>query len=523
MSEPESAKQLFYYKHKADGIIVASTNTATVPGVTFDSGANGGAEQALYHRNSFHWDRKQFANLSFSLGNPGQVGSLSGADFRKARMQHWLLDADGISITETLSSTRDSSPDPGGQAEGGWTWFGYGNSTPADTEATSQVTATARLLPDGTSQYTSYKYFTLPPLDPLPWVSENHQSYTKTDGSVGELTNTFTYTNGCDLIVQSNSIGQYSKIAYNASHEVTFVTNALNQVTSFGYSGTTLTSVSMRSGKTISFGYNSSSPVTTTNSFLNQITIQPENLVENITDWTYGLPRAVHVSGAGMPDLYMTNYWDKLNRLTGTLFPDNTTISNVYLSLDLIAEKDRVGNWTKYTFDGLRHLAGLTNALNNVTTFTWCGCGSLTSITDPMTNVTYFNLNNQELLTNVIFGDGSSYTDNYDLVGRLVSRTDGANKTIQFGYNNEDLVTNISGAYGQVLGVTYDAVGRPTSTTYITGVVANDSFDLLNELTNRSWAGGGTERFLYASNGLIAYTNQDNQGTLFAGMRPEGS
>ena len=36
----------------------------------------------------------------------------------------------------------------------------------------------------------------------------------------------------------------------------------------------------------------------------------------------------------------MTNYWDGLQRLVGVLYPDNTTISNIYTFLDVTAKKD---------------------------------------------------------------------------------------------------------------------------------------------------------------------------------------
>ena len=45
-------------------------------------------------------------------------------------------------------------------------------------------------------------------------------------------------------------------------------------------------------------------------------------------------------------DLAVTNYWDALHRLTGVLYPDGTTTSNVYTYLDVTAVKDRMTNWT---------------------------------------------------------------------------------------------------------------------------------------------------------------------------------
>ena len=127
VSEPESAHQLFAYIHNLSGIIEASTNSPTVPffrqggNFVFDDGTTGTNDPALYHRNSFHWDRNQFENLSSRPSTANALtNSLSPADFQKASMKHWLLGTDNISITETLSSTRDPSPDTAGGIRGQW-------------------------------------------------------------------------------------------------------------------------------------------------------------------------------------------------------------------------------------------------------------------------------------------------------------------------------------------------------------------------------------------------------------------
>ena len=65
------------------------------------------------------------------------------------------------------------------------------------------------------------------------------------------------------------------------------------------------------------------------------------------------------------------------------------------------------------------------------------------------------------------------------------------------------------------MGVYYDALRRPITVTNANYVVVTNTFDLLNRVTNRAWTGGGTENFGYATNGLIAYTNQDGQWTHF--------
>ena len=387
----------------------------------FDSGTNSNADgdQGLYHRNSFYWNREQTPNLGNFSELPRNLGSvitsgLSANDFYKARMRHWLLGGDGISITEALSSERDPSPNLGGTIEGNRTWIAYTNSNATDiAEAvSSQISATAQVLPDGTTQYSYYQYA------PSGYVSTNKMTFTKTDGTVGLLTNWFSYAaNGIDLTTLSNSMGQFVNLGYNANHEVTFITNALNYVSSNGYdSGThNLTSVTFSSGQTINLTYYSPSASTNDACFLNTVTVEPENQTTTIADYASALPHIIDVAGTGVPNLWVTNTWDALNRLTGTTFQDDTTISNVYINLSRSASKDRLGYWTYYGYDGLEHLTSITNALTNVTTLTWCSCGSLTGITDSLSNTTTIDHNNQGLVTNIVFPDGSSLTNQYDL------------------------------------------------------------------------------------------------------------
>ncbi len=462
VTEPADASQLFAYVHNSSNNLASSANPPNVPGVVFDTGTNGGAEQALFHRNSFYWDRRQTPNLSTYSELPrdlaGAISGLTTNDLQKARMRHWLLGGDNVSITESISSEQEPSPDEGGTIEGTRTWYGYTNNSPADHQVTMQVAAVAQTLPDGTSQYALYSYYS------SGLAATNEQSYSLPGGGVGELTNWFSYAaNSIDLTCTSNSLGQYFNVGYNTNHQAVAVTNALGQITTLSWSGTSynLTNVLFPDGQTMSLIYypsNTGGNIYNTNSFVSQVTVQPEGSTTSITSYTNALPYITHVTGTGMPDLWTTNTWDGLNRLTSTLFQDGTSISNIYTNLDLGAHKDRVGNWTRYGYDGLQHLLSITNALTNVTRFTWCDCGSLTSISNALGYTTYLNYDNQERLTNVTFPDNSSINWQYDLTQRMTNRFDGAGNSQQYAYNNQNQVITIDNTYGQLFGAYYDAV-----------------------------------------------------------------
>ena len=541
VSEPTGAQQLYLYQHQNPGLVPSTETAPTVSGQSFDDGTTGSSgHQAMTYRNTFHWGRRQYANLSgnyyfnegmsesfaYQFSNPSfsqsefasGLAALGASDYNKAEEKHWLmLGSDDISITEGLSSKRDPSPDPAGSNTGLRTWYNYAGKPSAELLGSSQQpTCIARLLPDGNSQYTGYNYYATTGIPGFPagagFVSDNESSFSKPDGSIGVLTNWFHYAaNSVDLISVSNSAGQFVNYGYNGSHQITAATNALNQVTTLSWNPN-LTGVQLPAGKSISLSYNSpATPPTSTSAMLQQISISPEGRSFTINGYSAGLPSNV-TDDRG---LTVANTWDGLNRLTGTSFPDNTTVSNIYNRLDLVAAKDRLNNWTYYSFDGLQHLTTVTNANNAVTLYSWCGCGSMTAILDALTNLTTLNYDNQGHLTNVVFPDYSSLTWQFDLAGRMTNAFDGAGRYVQLAYNNQGLPTSIASANGTLHQTIYDALDRPISSTDANGVTVTNQFDAINELLKRTWPDGISEGYGYSKAGLIAYTNRDQKVTRY--------
>ncbi|MGA2660497.1 MAG: hypothetical protein ABSH34_23605, partial [Verrucomicrobiota bacterium] len=518
VGEPMGAAQLFYYAH-TNGLVPATASApAGVPGQTFDDGTCGtSGEATLSFRNSFHWDRLQFEALSPTVAAAltnnlaAGLGALGANDFRKAGLKHWLWQTDQISISQSLSNEREPSADAAGLLESLRTWYNYANKTKGcDSEGDAQIGCIARLLPDGSTRYGLYQYNARTGL-----VQCNAETCTLANGQTGTRTNWFNYAiNGVDLASMSNSAGQWAGFAWNTNHQVTFVTNALGQVTSLAWDPVSLnlTGLSLPGGQSVAQSLYSGSSAY--NNFVQSLTLQPQGLNITIASYSSSLPQAVHANGGGV-DLWLTNSWDSLNRLTGTVFPDGTTFSNLYTCLDLTAQKDRLGNWTYYGYDGLQHLTSITNSLTNVTQLSWCDCGSLDGIIDALGQPTTLNYNNQGLLTNVTFPDASSLWCQYDSAQRVSQVLNGQNQGLTYGYNNQGLVTVVSNAYGPVWQAGYDIADRPSSLTNADQVTLTFQYDLLNRATNRLWSDGIGESFVWAANGLIAYTNRNGQGTLF--------
>jgi len=535
-AEPEGAQQLYYYVHTNWTMADTDISPTNVPGQTnFDDGTGGVAHYGISFRNSYHWNRQQFAALSTNVQttiagsgyfNPGNLGNglalLTTNDYNKARLKHWLLlGSEGnepVSITEGLSSERDPSPDPAGQVPGMRTWYNYtGKTAPNALGDNPQVSCVARVLPDGTSQYITYNFY--PSAYPSAsdtygagFASNNIASYSLPDGTVGTLTNWYGYaSNSVDLVSVSNSAGQWWNLGYNGNHQITFITNALNQVTTVGWDPYTfnLTGIQWPNGQSVSLAYGGEDY-----GRLQTVSWSPSGRSFTIAVYTNGL-LCVVTDDRGVT---VANTWDGLNRLTSTTFPDGTSVSNIYTYLDLGAAKDRLGNWTYYVYDGLHHLTTVTNANKAVTIYSWCGCGSLSEIIDAQNgsaNPTYLNYDNQGNLTNIIYPDSTSLTYQYDLAGRMINAFDGVGWSVQLGYNNQGLATTVSSASGTLQQVIYDALNRPISITDANGITVTNTYDPINELLSRTWPDGISEGFGYSTNGLIAYTNRDQKVTRF--------
>jgi RHS repeat-associated protein len=526
-SEPTGANQLYYYLHKgvaANGTALLATTALapTVPGQTnFDDGTTGGPHPTLEYRNTIYWGRRQFTALSSNVQAllPGSfsnaLANLTTNDFRKGRVRNWLWQPDITSISESLSSEREPSPDATGLIEGSRIWYDYPGRTDAAQAGTSpQISCIAQILPDHTTNYATYGYYPFS-ASAAGFVSNRASTYTKPDNTIGVLTNSFYYAaNNVDLVSVSNSAGQYVNYGYNGSHQIIAITNALNQVTALSWDSSThnLTSIQYPSSASIGLSYYSLAvPTTSTSGLLQRITNAPAGRSFTINNYQAGNP-------SGITDdrgLTVTNTWDGLNRPTSMVFPDGTSISNVYYRLDLVATKDRLTNWTYFGFDGLQHLTAVTNANNAVTTYSWCGCGSLNSIVDALANYTYLNYDNQGNLTGVSYPDGSSLTNQYDAAARLTNTVDGAGRWLRRTLNIQGLPITLASADGTLESIVYDALNRPISVTDANGVTVTNTFNALNELVKRTWADNLGEGYGYSAAGLVAYTNRDGKVTIF--------
>lgn len=412
--------------------------------------ANLGLHNALLsYRNSFYWDK-----LAMQL-YPG--------DFAKARVSHWLH---RINDVNTCTGVEESSKEPlearvwrtypGQQAN--YTYYQGTNDLPS---------AVARVLDDGSSQIYQYQYnnFGKPTqvTDPTNRVTLFTYATNLIDliqvaqqaGSSTQILAQFSYSTNHLPLTSVDAAGQTNYFAYNAWGELTFVTNALRQVTSLSYD---------------------------TNGYLTNITGALPGATTSFTYDGYGRVRTVTDSAA----YTLTTDYDAADRPTKVTYPDGTYSQIVYNRLDPILFKDRRGHWSTSLYDDLRRVSDTIDALGRRTHFDWCGCGSLAAITDPLGRVTTWLRDLQGRVTAKIYPDSSQIAYSYETNSSRVNLvTDAKGQATRYQYFIDNNLKQVSYSNSVVatptVSFTYDAnYNRVSSMTDGTGTTAYSYYAVTN-------------------------------------------
>jgi len=506
ITEPNGSHQMFVHRGLTT-FINSIFDTSNVPTSTPDGSAldDGGDDWLMIYRNSFYWGRQQFANLSPTFLATGATNwdltQLSTNDYRKARWQKWLHSTDG-GQSDALSMEQD--PSPNGVVAGEMTWFTYPNQiiAPYYQGSSALPTLIIKVLPDGSQWYQQYQ------VD--QWGNRTNviSTYTSSDGSVGTRTNSYVYAdNGIDLL---NIIGPdevpTGSYGYDSQHQVLFMTNALGEVTLYTYNGNQqTTSISLPSGLVTTNLYGA-------DGFLAQQIVV--GFSTNSYTYTNGLVSS-HTDERG---LTVANSWDALQRLTRVAYPDSTSIDYTYNKLDLAKVVDRLGFTNAYGYNAIRQKVAETNALGSVTRYEYCECGALEALTDALGHVTHFTHDNQGNVSDVVYPDGYSVTNQYNLLRQLTQHTDSSGAVLSYTFNNQGQQTTISNAVGQVAAYGYDINDRMTNSVDANGVSVSLNYDSLGRMLNRNYPDGGVEQFGYspAIASPTRFTNQIGNVTVYS-------
>lgn len=505
VTAPDGSKQFYAYRDNSQGFhgYTTSDYPDSLPAELPFLG-----NEWMYYRNSFHWGPRQFEALSAAAR--ANLFNLSSNDYRIAHWKHFHHYPDGsggLRVGKSLHMERLPSANPATGEEGTKIWYGrMGTDENSEYRGDNNTpTLIAKQTAEGGWNWKWLRY------DASGNVTNTVESFS-INGTMLRRTNVFEYsTNGVDLLRHVGPDGTVLKaVGYSANHQPLSVTNAVGDVTSFTYdTNGLLTSVATPAGLTTTNLYGADGRLATT--------IDLEIGRTNSFTYTNGLIYT-HTDARG---LTVTNTWDALERLTSVIYPDGTTLSNVYDKLDVGATKDRLGNWTYFGHNAVRQRTAVTNALGAVTRFTWCSCGSPETVMDPEGGVVTMTYDLNSRLVRTLLLDGSYTTNIYNRFGQLINVRDSAGLSVTNWYDNQGLLTASSNRYGRVLSLAYDLHDRPTNVVDASGISVALTYDAAGRVVARSYPDGGVERFGHSARGMVAHTNQTGKVTRF-GYDPAG-
>ncbi|MGA2175353.1 MAG: RHS repeat-associated core domain-containing protein [Verrucomicrobiota bacterium] len=491
--DPMGGKNLFVSRHEASFL---SGTTYTVPNEP--AGAPSISSSTMTYLNSWHWGPMQFPQLSTT-----NMYSFTAADYLKGRQRNWLAGSASLAFSDALNMEQAVSPD--GSTPGQQKWRAYDGESGYQQGTNALPAVLAWILPDGNSyyQWTQRNGWGNPTEVQEVW------SQTFRGLSLTRIKQYFYAANGIDLMQQLGPLNEtVAGSSYDTHHNVLTATNAVGDVTTYTYdTESRLTSVTTPAGLTTTNIYFSSTGYT------NWIQWRIDLQISRTNSYFYANDLVVsHTNELG---LVVRQTWDNLQRLTSTTFLDGTYTTNIYVNLDLVETIDRLGNQTKYGYDGLRHLVAVTNALGNVTRYNYCTCGALENMQDALNHYTYYYYDIAGRRVNIVYPDLTSITNNYNPLSQVTNKTDGAGISTTNWYTDQGLLYASSNAFGQVFVRWFDIEDRLTNSVDANGVGITNTYDNLARVLTRSYPGGGVERFGYSAFGLVAYTNQLTNVTLY--------
>jgi len=542
ITNADNSVELYAFFNRATNAISATyNNSAPWAPYNLDRGSATDEAGALYMRDSFYWGRQQCSLLSNT--DPSQLNSLTTNDFKLGRMQHWMLEADGMTLSGAPSLTREPSPD--GVTDGQILWYGYsGSSNPwqfgGDDEKPNAI---LHLLPDGTTyclqtQYDDYNYSQPQQVQAVLYQANGTCLASQTERFYGH--NEVAYSSHCSfngtdlgtttwwvLPLQSvsgpdvpglrqslnpvNSGTQTSVETFPNSGGPSTVTltrpdfsgvylydGGWNQTTLFFNNRQQLTGYYLPTGLTVTNYYDS-------DGFLTK-SIALEIQATNTYTFYNGL-MSTKTDPVGLTKHYA---WDGLERLTSVSFPDNTSIGYNWNDLDLTGVKDRLNHWAYAQFDNMRRLTSFTDRNGSVTRFGYCPCGAPTSVTDPLTNSTTLNRDYTSRITSMQFADAQGHeitrTLGLDSVGQVTNLTDSVNGiNLDYAYDWLDRVTNVSSADAVLFAATYDDNNKPLTIKNADDMTVHYGYDDLGRVSHEYVSGSsGLSRYFNYTGPLLA-------------------
>ena len=487
VTELNLAKQLFVYRDIASPEIMGNFFTS---------------DPFYTNRNSFHWNRQQYAVISVA-GKTNYL-EMETEDYRNASVKHWLHGdwlGDHGTVVDTLGGSAGPVVDKTGDDRiDGVLYTYYGQVDPWFIGSLRKISGIFNQFEDQTL------------FERNEWGRPTQISYYR-NGSLATYTNVF----DADGRILQKVWGPEGELVRGYGYDVvrtnllTSVTNAVGDVLRFTHdTNAKVTSILRPTGLLITNLYYS-------NGFLkSRIEV---GFSTNSYAYTNG-NKMIRTNALGLVVVYS---YDNLNRLTTVTYPDTTTESYSYSKLDMVGTKDRADNWTYFGYNNVRQMTSRTNANGQVTQFDYCDCGALNSITawnGASSHVTRFTNDIAGRVTVRIEPDGYAITNVYHPYASRILRTiDSSGRVTSFGYGNYAFVTSVglsqlptTSPDGYLLQRSVDKYGRVVRIQNRNGVTVTNGYDVLGRVVTRSKGDAftnpsGIQTNSYSARGLTKFVD----------------
>ncbi|PDV97132.1 DUF6531 domain-containing protein [Candidatus Chloroploca asiatica] len=332
--------------------------------------------------------------------------------------------------------------------------------------------------------------------------------------------------------------------AFDASGRLATITDRNGNVTTLGYTGQNLTSITAPDGRALALSYNASGQLIAVGDPLGRSATFSYDASGNLASasdlggavTTYTYDAAGHITAitdangnSFIQNVYNTEgrvveqrdadgnlsrfFYDVTNRTTIVTDPRGSTTTYRYdPELRLIAETNGLGQTETYTWDAFNNRTSVIDRRGNTTTFTYDDRGNLLTMTNPLGGVmarTYDGRSNLLTATDEL---SRTTTNTYDASSNLLTSTDPAGSVTSFTYFADagrlGLPASITDPLTRTTSFNYDANGNLTTMTDALGNVSTRTYDNSGRLLTQVDPLGNTTSFTYdALNRILTTTD----------------
>ncbi len=264
-----------------------------------------------------------------------------------------------------------------------------------------------------------------------------------TSGGANVNATTYTYDNRGNVLTSTDPLGHTTNYQYNPDNQLTSVTNLVTLDP---------TTPAVQTQINTQYGYDNCG---------NRITVTNAN--GHITGYTYD--KVGHVKSETLPGNFTTSY---------TYDPDGRVISKT----------DPKGQTITYTYNPTGNLLSKTYPDNSTVSYTYDSLGKRLTMKDTLTT-SYYTYDANARLTGTMDDYGNTLNYSYDNAGRKLSMTTSFG-TQTCHYNGAGQLDKLTDFKNNIINLAYDLDGKITQITYPNAGNIVDTYNNLDQLTNRS-------------------------------------